>query len=532
VKPLWLAAAAVLAVLVAWRWRRLSTERRAIGLGLAAAAGVYGSGVIVIPDIKGLIEDVGRTLGQWTYLLVGGLAFLETGAFVGLVAPGETAILVGGVVAGQGEINVVVLIGIVWFCAVAGDVTSYLLGRRLGREFLVRHGPRVKITEPRLEQVERFFAKHGGPTILIGRFVGLVRALAPFVAGASKMPFRRFLPYDIVGAGLWGTTFVLLGYIFWRSFDQVATFASQGAFALGTVIVIVVGGVAAYRYFRVPANRRKVEAWFEAHERTPVLGAVIRGGARVWRRGLVPLWRRAMPALRFAWNRLTPGELGLELTTLLAVALVGWFLFGATASLLETGTVTGPDGDALSTARQLADATATGIVKVVTFFGATDVVAAGLLAAVIFLAAKGRPAEAATLVAGGLITFAAVQIAKAAEGRLRPPAALVEAAGSSFPSGHAAYSVAYVAAAVATAPLLRGLIGRTALVGAAIGVSAAIGLSRVYLQVHYLSDVVAGWALGAAVFASCGIVALVVTHLRNNGGAPAPDPGTAESLPP
>lgn len=100
---------------------------------------------------------------------VGVLALLETGAFVGLVAPGETTVLVGGVVAGQGEIDLLLLIGIVWTSAVAGDFTSYVLGRRLGREFLVRHGPRLKITEARLHQVEEFFARHGGATILIGR---------------------------------------------------------------------------------------------------------------------------------------------------------------------------------------------------------------------------------------------------------------------------------------------------------------------------------------------------------------------------
>ena len=82
------------------------------------------------------------------------LAFLETGAFVGLIAPGETTVIVGGLVAGQGEISLFVLIALVWVCAVAGDVTSYLLGRRLGRDFMIRHGPRVKITEERLVQVE------------------------------------------------------------------------------------------------------------------------------------------------------------------------------------------------------------------------------------------------------------------------------------------------------------------------------------------------------------------------------------------
>ena len=249
--------AGLLLVLVAWRWRRSSTENRVIALALAAALAVYGSGLVQLPNVEELIRDAGEALGPYTYVLVGVLTFLETGAFVGLVAPGEFTIILGGVVAGQGEINIVVLVGLVWACAVAGDVTSFLLGRRLGREFLVKHGARVKITEPRLRQVEGYFERHGGKTILIGRFVGLLRALGPFIAGASRMSFRRFIPFDVVGAGLWATTFCILGYVFWQSFDQVVEVARKGAFALGTIITLVVGGVVAYRYLREPENRRR-----------------------------------------------------------------------------------------------------------------------------------------------------------------------------------------------------------------------------------------------------------------------------------
>lgn len=526
-KPLWFAVAAAVVAALAWRWRRTGWEVRIVGILVAVAAAVYGTGAIEFPDLEKLLEDVGRTLGAWTYLLVGTLAFLETGAFVGLIVPGETTILVGGLVAGQGEIDIVVLIAIVWIAAVAGDVTSFLIGRRLGRGFLVRHGPRVKITEARLEQTERFFARHGGPTILIGRFVGLFRALGPFVAGASKMPFRTFLPYDIIGAGIWAATFSLLGFFFWRSFDRVVTFAKQGVLALGAVIVVAAGAFAAYRYLRVHENREAVARWLDAHERTPVLGLGVRAGRRAWERMLVPAWRRARPALQFAWNRFTPGQLGLEFTTLLAIALVGWFVFFGLASLLGGEYLAGSDGDALTAARDLVDGTAVDVTKAVTWLGATVVAAVAVVAAAAFLVVKRRPAEAITLLAGGVLTFAAVQIAKAAESRARPEGMLVDAAGFSFPSAHAAYSVAYVAAAVATAPLLRGLISRAALVGTALGIAAVVGLSRLYLQVHYLSDVAAGWALGFAVFASCGLVALVVTHLRNNGSEPEAPASTA-----
>ena len=223
--PFPLAGAVGLAIFLVVRRRHLGKRRararRARGRSRSPCGASASSSR---PTSPALIEDVGQRLGKWTYLLVGALAFLETGAFVGLVAPGESAILIGGVVAGQGQISIYVLIGIVWACAVAGDLTSYTLGRRLGRGFLERHGPRLKITEERLQYVEDFFDRRGGMTILIGRFIGLVRAIAPFIAGASRMELRKFLPYDVLGAGLWSTLFCLLGYFFWQSLDKVEAY--------------------------------------------------------------------------------------------------------------------------------------------------------------------------------------------------------------------------------------------------------------------------------------------------------------------
>lgn len=184
-RPLWLAGAAVLAAFLFLRRRKLEPALLVGGLIAVAGALLYGLGLFELPNLERLLEDLGRSLGTWTYLLVGGLAFLETGAFVGLLAPGETTILVGGVVAGQGEIDIVALIALVWACAVAGDLVSFYLGRRLGREFLETHGAKVSITPDRLEKVEGFFDKHGGKAILLGRFVGLVRAIAPFLAGRA-----------------------------------------------------------------------------------------------------------------------------------------------------------------------------------------------------------------------------------------------------------------------------------------------------------------------------------------------------------
>src|SRR6202000_2054255 len=142
--PLILAALAT-GVLAA-RWRRLPRSTRALVAMVAIAFAVWGSGVIPPPSLEALARDVGATLGSYTYALVGLLAFLETGAGIGLVAPGELAVVIGGVTAGQGHTELIALILIVWACALAGDLTSYVLGRRLGRDFLLRHGAAVRLT--------------------------------------------------------------------------------------------------------------------------------------------------------------------------------------------------------------------------------------------------------------------------------------------------------------------------------------------------------------------------------------------------
>jgi len=128
-KPVWLVVAVVLAAFLVWRRRRLEPTLLVGGVIAVVAVAVYGSGVIQLPNLEESLIRIGETLGAWTYLLVGALAFAETGAFIGLIAPGETAMMLGGLVAGQGQINVVTLIGIVWACAVAGDLTSFFLGR-------------------------------------------------------------------------------------------------------------------------------------------------------------------------------------------------------------------------------------------------------------------------------------------------------------------------------------------------------------------------------------------------------------------
>ena len=506
-KPVWLGGAVLLAAFLVWRRRRLEPTLLIGGALAAIAMAVYGSGLIVFPDVEKLLVDIGERLGTWTYLLVGGLAFLETGAFVGLIAPGETAILLGGLVAGQGQIDVVTLLAIVWACAVAGDVTSFVLGRRLGRAFLVKHGRKVQITEERLATVEGFFDRHGGKAILIGRFVGLVRAIAPFLAGSSGMRFRRFLPYDILGAGLWASTFVLLGYAFWQSFDRLVEYAKRGAFALGTTITLLVAIVWLVRWVRRPANRERARVWIDRQAQRPAL--------RPLARLLTPVVRTAEAPARFVWDRVTPGDLGLELTTLMAVAAVGAFTFFAHIVKLDDGRLPLGDDTSLALTTNLRVDAVVDVLRVVTDLGSLPVAIALVVVASLYLLWRRQALPALVLVAGLAITYAAVHLSKDALDRPRPLDPLVDTAGSAYPSGHAAYAVTWVAVAVVLSRARPSLASRLGFVVVSLLIAAVVGLSRLYLHAHYLSDVTGGWGVAAMAFSLCAVLALLVSYTRD-----------------
>lgn len=204
------------------------------GLGLAVAVA---AGIVAVPDLAGSVSGATESLGGWIYLAVVVLVFLETSALVGFVIHGELALLVAGVAAEHGDASLPVIIALAWGAAVAGDVVSLLLGRRLGRGFLERHGPRVRLGEPQLTRIDAFFAGHGRKAVLLGRWTGFLRATLPFVAGSSGMPLRRLLPASAISALLWTVTFIVIGYVFSESFESAGETATKWAL----VLILVTG---------------------------------------------------------------------------------------------------------------------------------------------------------------------------------------------------------------------------------------------------------------------------------------------------
>jgi undecaprenyl-diphosphatase len=188
--------------------------------------------------LQHLLDLVAR-LGHWSYLIIFTAATLECAAFAGLLVPGESLVLASGFLANRGVLQLDAVMVAAALGAILGDNIGYQLGLRLGREWLLRYGRRIGVTEQRLAGAEAFFARHGPKAVFVGRFVGFARALVPFVAGASRMPYRQFFVYNAVGAVLWAVGFVLLGYVLGASWQVAERWIGRTSMILGALAALV-----------------------------------------------------------------------------------------------------------------------------------------------------------------------------------------------------------------------------------------------------------------------------------------------------
>ena len=192
----------------------------------------------MVDNILQYLLDLVTRLGDWSYLIIFGAAMLECAAFAGLLVPGESLVLASGFFAHQGILELDAVIAAVALGAVAGDNIGYLLGARLGRDWLLKKGSRFGLRKKRLAQVDAFFQRQGPRAVFIGRFIGFARALVPFVAGASGMSYRRFVVADALGAGLWTVAFVALGYVLGASWQVAEKWISRSGLVLGAVLLL------------------------------------------------------------------------------------------------------------------------------------------------------------------------------------------------------------------------------------------------------------------------------------------------------
>lgn len=164
-------------------------------------------------DVRGLIEWGGT-------FLVCAIVFVETGMFVGFFLPGDSLLVTAGVFAGAGHLQLVWLLSFVALCAIAGDQLGYWIGRKAG-EGLYRREDSLIFKQRHLQEAHEFYERHGAKTVIIARFIPIIRTFCPPVAGAAKMTYKRYLLFDIAGGILWVWGMVLLGYTLGRTVPNV-----------------------------------------------------------------------------------------------------------------------------------------------------------------------------------------------------------------------------------------------------------------------------------------------------------------------
>lgn len=168
-----------------------------------------------IYDVEGIIRWGGP-------LLVCGIVFIETGFFVGFFLPGDSLLVTAGVFAAAGKLPLMWLLAPVMLCAIAGDQIGYWIGRSAGSALYKRQDS-FFFRKRHLEQAHEFYEKYGGKTVILARFVPIIRTFCPPVAGAARMPYTRYLVYDIFGGILWVAATILGGFFLGRTIPNIGS---------------------------------------------------------------------------------------------------------------------------------------------------------------------------------------------------------------------------------------------------------------------------------------------------------------------
>ena len=185
--------------------------------------------------MTGFIDGLLNVSPIVAYIAVFCLVFAEDAIFVGFVIPGETAAVLGGVVASRGEVQLGTMMALVVLAAIIGDSVGYEVGKHLGTR-LVKTKVLARYSR-KVENAQEFLRRKGGSAVFLGRFTAFLRAVMPALAGTSRMPYGRFLAYNAAGGIVWGIGFVLLGFLAGNSYEAVAQ-------AVGRDLAVVIAAVA------------------------------------------------------------------------------------------------------------------------------------------------------------------------------------------------------------------------------------------------------------------------------------------------
>lgn len=396
-------------------------------------------------------------LAKWGYAGVALGVILES---AGIPVPGETALLAASFGAAHGVLALPWIITVAIVATVLGDNLGFAAGRKLGRGWAERHGRRVLLTPDRLRRVDAFFERFGPVAVALARFVPGVRVLAAFAAGTSGMRWPVFLRYNVLGAVAWATIVSLGGFALGRGYAGAAINMGHA----GVVMLVV-----------VPAAL--LAAWLLTR----------------FRRLLVRRTRSLDDASE---------PLVMQWLMVLGVSAAGVLTFAAIAEEMAERDTAAFD-DAIRAFVLAHQSPALRVVfTALTWAGSWLVLApAAAVVALLVWRHAGRVTAAVAALAP-VIAVSLIAVLKAAFHRERPEAVAQTAhLGYSFPSGHATGSMA-IAVTLAYVLAREGTVPRWA-IGAAALFSLFVGVSRIYLDVHWATDVGGGWAVGLAVTAAC-----------------------------
>lgn len=188
------------------------------------------------------LKHLGAHVGSWLYLIAAFFAFAEAAILVGLVLPGEAALLVAGYFCHEGVLSIGLMIPIAIAAAILGDSVGYEFGRKFGPGL---RNSRVGgwVGQSRWDTVDKFLHRHGGKAVLLGRLTAVLRALMPSMAGMSGMRYRTFLMWNAIGGIIWGSGCVLLGWAFASALNRIEKYLTYGPLIVLAVVVVVLIGL-------------------------------------------------------------------------------------------------------------------------------------------------------------------------------------------------------------------------------------------------------------------------------------------------
>lgn len=458
-----------------------------------------------------MIRHLLETYGYLAVLLLVGLESL------GIPLPGETALLTAAAYAAAGHLSIVGVIAAAAIGAVLGDAGAYWIGRSGGLALVRRYGRLFHVDEAKLERARKFFRRHGGKTVFFGRFVSLLRMLAALLAGVTRMPYGRFTLYNVTGGICWALLFGSLGYAFGRQLPQIEHAIGQAGALVVLLAALLVALILGGRW--LANNAAEIGGWVthlvERIAASPFVRRLRERHPKAW----------SFVARRFAVTE----YLGLHLTIGLGLSLGALWLFGGIAEdIIHHDPLTQFDLAIADAFHRHASAMGVAVAKGVSLVGSPAFIAAWGLVVVGLLFVRRQylllGGWIAALAGAGLLDLALKRVFH----RTRPTwdVPLVAVQGWSFPSGHAIGSlVAYGMLAYVLVREAHRRRQRLGVIACATLLILLIGLSRMYLGVHYFSDVMGGYAAGAVWLAAC-ISGLEVVRRRPRGLGRTTDPAS------